>query len=41
VASAMGSHLLDGNGHSDFGVLQTELGAKPSDKMLLYAFDLL
>jgi ATP-dependent DNA ligase len=33
--------LLDANGHSDFGVLQAELGAKRSDKMVLYAFDLL
>jgi len=29
------------NGHSDFGVLQTELGAKRSDKIVFYAFDLL
>jgi hypothetical protein len=36
-----GSHLLDANGHSDFGVLQAELGAKRSDKMVFYAFDLL
>jgi hypothetical protein len=31
--------LPDANGHSDFGVLQAELGAKRSDKN--YAFDLL
>jgi ATP-dependent DNA ligase len=33
--------LLDANGHSDFGVLQAELGAKRSDKTVFYAFDLL
>lgn len=37
----MGKSLLDANGNSDFGVLQAELGAKRSDKMVFYAFDLL
>ncbi len=41
VLSHLRSHLPDANGHSDFGVLQTELGAKGSDKIVFYAFDLL